>query len=39
MRANDLTETIALGVMPSIPIQKISAIAKACVAAFSRGIV
>lgn len=34
MRANDLTETIALGVMPSIPIQKISAIAKACVAAF-----
>jgi hypothetical protein len=34
MRANDLTETIALGVMPSIPIQKISAITKACVAAF-----
>lgn len=34
MRANDTHETIALGVMPSIPIAKISAIAKACVSAF-----
>jgi hypothetical protein len=31
----DLTQMIALGVMPRIPIQKISAIANACVAAFS----
>ena len=34
MRANDTLETIALGVMPSLPIDKISAVAKACVAAF-----
>jgi DNA-binding transcriptional LysR family regulator len=34
MRANDSLETITLGVLPSLPIEKISAIAKACVAAF-----
>src|SRR5258708_1439342 len=34
MRANDMSDTIALGVMPSLPIEKISAIAKACVSAF-----
>ncbi|MGY3618343.1 LysR family transcriptional regulator [Bradyrhizobium sp. USDA 10063] len=34
MRENDRLETIALGVMPSLPIAKISAIAKACVSAF-----
>jgi DNA-binding transcriptional LysR family regulator len=34
VRANDSLATIALGVMPSLPIEKISAIAKACVAAF-----
>lgn len=34
MRANDAQETITLGVMPSLPVQKISAIVKACVAAF-----
>ncbi len=34
MRANASLERIALGVMPSVPIEKISAIAKACVAAF-----
>jgi DNA-binding transcriptional LysR family regulator len=34
MRANDALDTIALGVMPSLPIAKVSAIAKACVAAF-----
>jgi DNA-binding transcriptional LysR family regulator len=34
MRANDTLETIALGVMPSLPIEKISSIAKACVSAF-----
>lgn len=34
MRANNSCETITLGVLPSLPIEKISAIAKACVAAF-----
>jgi DNA-binding transcriptional LysR family regulator len=34
MRANDSLDTIALGVMPSLPIDKISTIAQACVSAF-----
>src|SRR5262245_18346443 len=34
MRANDTPETIAEGLMPSLPIEKISSIAKACVSAF-----
>lgn len=34
MRANDPRETVTLGVMPSVPIEKISAIARACRIAF-----
>lgn len=34
MRANDALEMITLGVMPSIPVQKVSAIVKACQNAF-----